>query len=99
MAVLFAESLRHDAIAVGVATLPRMIARGKVVDIVGRGILLHLDLAAMDRPEAELLLLLPRRSRLSLVVIQRQIRRFLLAESVHLDDDKTNFINSPPPSN
>ena len=61
-----------------------MVARREVVDVVGRGVLLELDLAAVHRPEAQFLLLLARRCRLFDRLLRRQVGRFLLRKPVHL---------------
>jgi len=90
LAELFAEILRHDARAVGVARLAGMVARSEVVDVIRRRVLLQLDLAAVNRPEAQLLLLLARRSGFLDVFLSREIGRFLLGELINLPFKKQN---------
>ena len=84
LAELLAKVLRHDALAVGVARLSGMIARSEVVHVIGRRVFFQLDLAAVHRPEAQLLLLLPRWSGFLHVLLGRQIGRFFLSELVDL---------------
>lgn len=68
---LLTEVLRLQTRAHGVAGLVGMVAGRVVVHVVGRRVLLQLDLPAVDRPEAVFLLFLPRRCSLRLGSPQR----------------------------